>query len=88
MKYQIFTYDLWGNDKDGYEVNDVYPGQVIEIPDCVFNGTDRDLVHYLRRKHGAIGRFLRLWEVTGESGYDLYFSYNGKPAFELRREIN
>ena len=23
--YDVFTYDVWGNEEDGYEVNDVYP---------------------------------------------------------------
>lgn len=23
-KYQLYTYDLWGNDKDGYNINDYY----------------------------------------------------------------
>ena len=23
--YDVFTYDVWGNEEDGYEVNDVFP---------------------------------------------------------------
>ena len=24
MKMKLYDYDVWGNDRDGYEVNDVY----------------------------------------------------------------
>jgi len=24
MKYRLYTYDLWGNKEDGYDVNDVF----------------------------------------------------------------
>jgi hypothetical protein len=29
--WQTATYDVWGNEKDGYEVNDVYRGREIEL---------------------------------------------------------
>lgn len=29
--WQLRTYDVWGNSDDGYQVNDVYSGGVIEL---------------------------------------------------------
>jgi hypothetical protein len=29
--WRLYTYDVWGNAQDGYEVNDVYPKQTLEI---------------------------------------------------------
>ena len=32
-KYEIFDYDVWGNDEEGYSVNDVIPTGVIIYTD-------------------------------------------------------
>lgn len=29
--WELATYDVWGNAKDGYDVNDVYRGESVEI---------------------------------------------------------
>ena len=34
MRYEIINLDVWGNEKDGYEVNDAhYTGEFVEIED-------------------------------------------------------
>ena len=32
-KYEIFDYDVWGNDEEGYSVNDVMPTGIIIYTD-------------------------------------------------------
>ena len=32
-KYEIFDYDVWGNEEDGYSVNDVMPTGIIIYTD-------------------------------------------------------
>lgn len=86
--FQAWTYDLWGNDQDGYEVNDRFKNEEVFIPNTVLEGTNRDFLEYLA-KIGTI----RLTEtlkvedidIQGESDYTLYFEYNGKPDFELEK---
>lgn len=75
MKYEIISYDVWGNTRDGYEVNAAYhTGQTVDI--------DPQASDY------AINRRLGLRGVTweGEPEYRLYGTVkrNGKPACELR----
>lgn len=32
--YKLYSYDVWGNEEDGFEVNDIYPtGMEIELED-------------------------------------------------------
>ena len=84
VKYQLITYDVWGNDTDGYKVNNAFTtsdyitltgdetdDQILQIMiDAGISSTD------------AIGKI----EFTGEHEYSLYAEWvsNGKPAFELR----
>jgi len=28
MRYRLYTYDIWGNKKDGYEVNDAFASDI------------------------------------------------------------
>ena len=32
-KYEIFDYDVWGNEEEGYEVNDVMPTGIFIFTD-------------------------------------------------------
>ena len=76
MKYQLYTYDLWGNARDGFTVNDVYrQSDIINVDE---NTSDR-----------AINRRLGIHGVKwdGEHGYVLYgvsARNEGKPICELR----
>ncbi len=46
MKYTLLTYDVWGNEKDGYEVNNTFStGTTIELPT---NASDKDIKRALR----------------------------------------
>jgi hypothetical protein len=38
MLYKLIRYDVWGNKKDGYEVNNQYTtSQTVDIPDNVYD---------------------------------------------------
>lgn len=75
MKFEIISYDVWGNTRDGYEVNAAYhTDQYIDIDEST---SDRAINRRLGI-HGA------QWE--GELEYSLYGTSkrNGKPLLELR----
>jgi hypothetical protein len=76
MKMQVISYDIWGNAKDGFEVNQAfYTGKHVDIGD-----TDSNM---------AINRKLGIRGVTWDGDeYCLYgtLKRNGMPALELRVE--
>ena len=75
MQYEIISYDVWGNARDGFNVNQSFhTGVLVEIPD--------DASDYLiNRRVGARGV-----EWDGEPEFALYGTVkrNGKPVCELR----
>ena len=91
-RYQLWTYDIWGNARDGFEVNNRYKCGTIEIK-CklhVYNaGTDFEFADYsptdLQLSRAVKpNKTIRLsWE--GETEYTLYASNNrnGCPICEL-----
>lgn len=77
---------MWGNERDGFEVNDVYPSRgSITIP---VDATDDEIITALK-KEGFIGRNIRASsiEIDGELEYTLYVNYapTSHPEYELRR---
>jgi hypothetical protein len=47
MKYQLVLLDVWGNEEDGFEVNDISKTQTfIEIPDA---STDDEIMAILEK---------------------------------------
>lgn len=81
-QYRVFTYDLWGNDEDGYEVNDVYrQSQTLTIAE---EATDSDIKTLLLRECFTAGSDIEKITINGEE--TLYIEYDGKPVAELRKE--
>ena len=77
MEYEVITYDVWGNARDGFEVNQAFTtGHYIEVSE-----ETSDMA--INRRLGIRGV-----EWDGEPGYVLYgtLKRNGKPALELRAE--
>ena len=75
MQYKVISYDIWGNARDGFEVNQAfYTGDTVEVSD---DTSDRAI----NRRLGIQGV-----EWDGEPGYTLYgtIKRNGCPALELR----
>ena len=83
--YELITYDLLGNEEDGFEVNDAYrTNDFIEIQE---NDSDEDIVNKMKLEGLISTSFTDKLVLDGEAGYSLYASFekDGKPAFELRR---
>jgi len=84
MRYEWIDYDVWGNDDDGYTVNDTHrTGRYVEL---LADVTDADAIEAL-----IAGGFLSeaargSVTVDGEDGYSLYFTEprNGYHLGELR----
>jgi hypothetical protein len=91
-RYQICTYDVWGNARDGWDVNDVRPGPVVAIDDA---RSDAQVIRALRAA-GIIGRqHTRSFTVDGDETVYVSFDYGytgryrgeslaGMPVCELR----
>lgn len=78
MKYRRYDYDLWGNEEDGYSVNDVCATNII----CEIEPEDSDESIFRR----VLGRYTPLYMVEGESDSVIYISHKGIPLCELRLE--
>lgn len=89
MKFRVWSYDVWGNRKDGYEVNNRYrTPHVIDVPE---GASDFELTAALK-KVGYLNDHLhyRSVDYEGERDYTLYFSstttrHAGYPLGELER---
>ena len=74
-KYEIFDYDVWGNDEIGYSVNDV-------IPTGIFIYTDASKA-IICKKLGLDDPY----KVDVNYNEDvIYIDYDGNPYCELRKK--
>ena len=83
--YNVHGLDVWGNAREGFWTNDVYPSQgKVTIYD---DATDKEIVQALKRE-GYIDSKIRFSSVKidGELGYDLYIeeARTGRGVYELR----
>ena len=74
-KYEIFDYDVWGNEEEGYEVNDVIPTGII-----IFTDTSKSS---LCKKLGLDDPYKIDVYVNEDS---IYIDYDGNPYCELRKK--
>ena len=86
-KYEVISYDVWGNDEDGYEVNQSFhTGSFIDIPDYDLNAAD--LIMMLRNE-GVLLSVIKDDDLTIDLSHEnaIYFSrsHDNKPLFELRK---
>lgn len=82
-KWQLFGYDVWGNEEEGYNVNDIFPGPVVTLTNrAEYNARAFDSA---MRRRGSNLRYSMIDE--GRSDEDtLYFDTpSGKPIAEMRR---
>ena len=74
-KYEIFDYDIWGNEEDGYEVNDVVPTGITIYTDA---------------SKASICKKLGLddpYKMDVDYNEDaIYIDYDGNPYCELRKK--
>jgi hypothetical protein len=92
MKYRLYTYDVWGNARDGYEVNDIHIAtryadsshNIMAIEQIIIDIDPETATDY------QINRLLKCRGITWESDYryEMYLygtvKRNGKPIAELR----
>lgn len=92
QEWTIYWYDVWGNDEDGYEVNDIWPRGTITFfaEESIFNkGTEHQFIRY-HISDAAIKNELetnRELDIDGDS--DIIYvniASNGKPYCEFRKE--
>lgn len=73
-KYEIFDYDVWGNEEEGYSVNDVIPTGII-----IYTDTSKS----------SICKKLELDDPYKIDVYysedSIYIDYDGNPYCELRK---
>ena len=84
--YRIYELDVWGNEADGFDVNDAFRTHfTCELPD---NFTDTELINKLKDFYFAPSVNNDDVEIS-DIGDDtvIYIDYNGKPQIELRLEI-
>ena len=74
-KYELFDYDVWGNEEAGYEVNDVVPTGI-----TIYTDTSK----------ASICKKLGLddpYKVEVDYNEDvIYIDYDGNPYCELRKK--
>jgi len=84
-KWQVWDLDSWGNDEDGYQVNDRYKWVSIEL---VRGFSYRDLFKELKAQN-IIKKHVKLKQLAID-GDDIFISIdlakNGKPFFQLTKE--
>lgn len=83
-KFELIDYDVWGNKKDGYEVNSAFHTRQYYTIDDTWD--DRRLIKELK-KQGCIkkGVHVNSIGINGDE-FTIYFEYKGRPDFELRKE--
>lgn len=90
MEFKVYSLDVWGNDKDGYTVNDCYDtGITLNFDDISEWGDfDREVVKHLKRagmvkKRSRYNRF----DIDGDIDYTIYVNdaKNYEPLYDLRR---
>ncbi len=80
MKYRVYTYDVWGNKKDGFEINDCFATDIMI-------DSSKDIVKSLKQE-GFIKKSIKnkSFEIEGDEDC-LYITYapDYYPLCELRR---
>lgn len=73
-KYEIFDYDVWGNDEEGYSVNDVFQTGIV-----IYTDTSKASIC---KKLGLDDPYKIDVDATHEGV--IYIDYDGKPYCELQ----
>lgn len=85
--WRMYTYDVWGNARDGFEVNNVFrTNHVVEIPETA---SLREILNILKEA-GLVRRDVRPSQIRIDDGtddlLDVEWASNGEPQFRLERE--
>ncbi len=81
-RYELIEYDVWGNRRDGYEVNQAFHTK--QYFDIDTDWDDKRLIKELKGQ-GIIRKNVRSASVEiGGDDLAITFDYRGRPEFELR----
>lgn len=85
MQFKVWSYDVWGNEEEGYIVND---RSETDITLCISeDASDRDIIKALKTT-GFLKKGLHYdkFIIDGENDYTLYIDYGDHyPVCELER---
>lgn len=86
--WRYYSYDVWGNAEDGYDVNQVFKtSDTVELPDGL---NDAELFAHLVQCGFLSGKDIKaeLFETDHNVSCEdvIYFSYDGRPEGEFRLE--
>ena len=80
--WRVFSLDVWGNARDGYEVNDRSGIGKVRLPD---DATNEQIVRALKDA-GILRKTVRMSQIAID-GDDMFISIDqakdGKPVFQL-----
>ena len=83
-KFTVFFLDVWGNESDGYEVNDRSSCGTIELP---FNFSDQDMIQALLDADILCsfgGKIADVFTIdSDDQGLSIYRKSDGMPLFQL-----
>lgn len=83
-RYRLYDYDVWGNEEDGWEVNDVFKTDNIAALNPKWS--DKEIIKALKTQSIIVSEVdEKKVEIEGDEDR-LYFSYKGRPEFEMRLE--
>lgn len=83
---RVWTYDVWGNEKDGYEVNDRYEVGTYKDMDSIFQAKDGDIISWLKDEgHLVKGTHLKSFEIDGDGEQYLTIDFKGRPILEVTK---
>lgn len=85
--YTLINYfDVWGNEVDGYEVNN----QCVEAKDIVIadDATDADIINYLQLAGYLNTNETSLFDVEDNGDFiEIFTKETGMPLYSLRRNV-
>lgn len=89
MKVRVWSLDVWGNEREGFEVNDRSVCLAAEVPDNFFQLKDRDVVRWLKDQDLVKPR-LRVKSLAIEGDGETFFyiddARNGRPEYQIERK--
>lgn len=84
-KWEVIDYDVWGNAKEGFEINDMFrTGTYVMISEDM---TDEKIIEALRRQ-GVLKKGIRSSSIRVDAHEDdiwIEDARNGRPEFGLRK---
>ena len=88
MKVSIISYDVWGNDKDGYEINDSYVWESGVEFNLDWN-SDHDIVKFLK-SIGFLAKHVKVSDLEFDGDVDyvtITRSRDACPLCEVRIDL-